>query len=233
MKIYIAGPMSGLAEFNRHAFHSAHIELTDQGHTVLSPAVLPDGLEQYEYMDICLAMLRCVDCIYMLKGWEDSLGAKAEHALADKLGLQIEYQRTMTAEHHCPSCGGIGWSATCDKCIPYQGAIMTTSPLKADSRSEFEAEFRKQYAFDKHLDLLLEMYNHGTDEEPEIDYYSLAARDAWKWWQASRAAIVVDLPSLKQSETGDRYQWSDGVSHFKHDTAGILHAAGITVKGDS
>lgn len=97
MKIYIAGPMSGLPDFNRTAFQMAHLNLKNDGHTVLSPAVLPDGLEQHEYMDICLAMLRCADCIYMLKGWEDSLGAKAEHALADKLGLQIEYQRTHAA----------------------------------------------------------------------------------------------------------------------------------------
>ncbi|HDL8447473.1 TPA: hypothetical protein PXR41_004461 [Yersinia enterocolitica] len=46
------------------------------------------------------------------------------------------------------------------------------------SREEFEAEFRKQYAGQPHIEMLLEMYNHGTDEEPEIDYYSLDARDA-------------------------------------------------------
>lgn len=119
MKIYIAGPMSGLPDFNRAAFQAAQEVLSEHGNQVLSPAVLPNGLEQHEYMDICLAMLRCADCIYMLKGWENSLGAKAEHALAEKLDLQIEYQRSMTKEHHCPSCGGIGWNATCDKCIPY------------------------------------------------------------------------------------------------------------------
>ncbi|WP_299996893.1 DUF4406 domain-containing protein [uncultured Cedecea sp.] len=95
MKIYIAGPMSGLPDCNRTAFQMVHVELRQQGHAVLSPAVLPNGLEQHEYMDICLAMLRCADCIFMLVGWEDSLGARAEHALAEKLGLQIEYQRAL------------------------------------------------------------------------------------------------------------------------------------------
>ena len=62
------------------------------------------------------------------------------------------------------------------------------------SRAEFEAEFRKQHAGNAYIEMLLKMYNHGTDDEPEIDYYSLAARDAWKWWKASRESLVVELP---------------------------------------
>ncbi|CAH3647104.1 TPA: DUF4406 domain-containing protein [Citrobacter freundii] len=92
MKIYIAGPMSGLVEFNRPAFMFTAAKLTGQGHTALNPAILPDGLSQAEYMDICLAMLRCAEVIYLLKGWESSPGARAEKALAEKLELQVIYQ---------------------------------------------------------------------------------------------------------------------------------------------
>lgn len=119
---------------------------------------------------------------------------------------------------------------------------MTTSPLKVeDSRAHFEAEFRKQYSFDKHLDLLLEMYNHGTDEEPDIDYYSLAARDAWKWWQASRAAIALDIDWPEANDD----TWKEGVEGayaMGHEDGKdkvviavrqAIRAAGITVKGDS
>ncbi|HEO9918795.1 TPA: DUF4406 domain-containing protein [Enterobacter asburiae] len=53
MKIYIAGPMSGLPDFNRAAFNHAHVFLGANGHVVLNPALLPDGLTQAEYMDIC------------------------------------------------------------------------------------------------------------------------------------------------------------------------------------
>lgn len=58
----------------------------------LNPAALPDGLSQREYMDICLAMLRCADAIHMLHGWQESEGAVAEHAMAKKLGIKISYQ---------------------------------------------------------------------------------------------------------------------------------------------
>lgn len=92
MKIYIAGPMTGLVEFNRPAFMFTAAKLTGHGHVALNPAVLPDGLTQAQYMDICLAMLRCAEVVYLLKGWEASPGARAEKALAEKLEMQIIYQ---------------------------------------------------------------------------------------------------------------------------------------------
>lgn len=92
MKIYIAGPMSGLVEFNRPAFMFNAAKLTGRGHVALNPAILPDGLSQAQYMDICLAMLRCADAIYLLNGWEASLGAIAEKSLAEKLGIEIKFE---------------------------------------------------------------------------------------------------------------------------------------------
>jgi hypothetical protein len=92
MKIYIAGPMTGFHEFNRPAFHEAAAVLKSDGHIVLNPATLPDGLSQFEYMDICLAMLRCAHAIYLLQGWELSAGARAEQALAEKLNLRRIYE---------------------------------------------------------------------------------------------------------------------------------------------
>lgn len=91
-KIYIAGPMSGLPGLNRQAFNRAAGHVVRRGNVALNPAILPDGLEQAEYMDICFAMLRCADGIFLLDGWQQSAGAKAEHALAEKLVLEIQYQ---------------------------------------------------------------------------------------------------------------------------------------------
>lgn len=44
-------------------------------------------------MDICLSMLRCADAIYMLEGWEHSAGARAENATAEKLEMEIIFQK--------------------------------------------------------------------------------------------------------------------------------------------
>tara|TARA_R110000772_G_scaffold109924_1_gene213301 strand:+ start:15311 stop:15982 length:672 start_codon:yes stop_codon:yes gene_type:complete len=88
---YIAGPMAGHVALNRPAFNAESHRLILNGHTVLNPATLPDGLTQAQYMDICLAMLRCATRIRMLDGWEKSEGARIEHALAVKSLIKVEY----------------------------------------------------------------------------------------------------------------------------------------------
>lgn len=91
-KIYIAGPMTGLPDFNKPAFHSKAQELEQEGFTVLNPAVLPDGLEHHEYMQICIPMVIVSDEIYMLEGWEQSKGVRMEHEHALDMGLSVTYQ---------------------------------------------------------------------------------------------------------------------------------------------
>lgn len=98
LKIYIAGPMTGYPDYNRAAFNAKASELMAEGHIVLNPAVLPGGLCQSEYMDICLAMVRSADAIYLLNRWEESVGARAEHALAEKLGLTVIYESPTNIE---------------------------------------------------------------------------------------------------------------------------------------
>ncbi|WP_449489538.1 hypothetical protein [Yersinia pseudotuberculosis] len=96
------------------------------------------------------------------------------------------------------------------------------------SQKDFEAEFRKQYAGHSHIEIMLEMHNHGTDEKPEIDYYSLAARNAWKWWQASRESIEIDLEHLGY------IQIEEGVFCLDYHTVkALLTSSGIRIKGES
>lgn len=87
--VYIAGPITGHENGNREAFFGAEQLLKQQGYIVLNPHCLPAGLTEFQYMDVCLAMLRSSDAIYLLDGWEASSGAIAERALAKKLGLLI------------------------------------------------------------------------------------------------------------------------------------------------
>lgn len=89
MKIYIAGPMTGYKNFNRDSFNDEAYLLKEEGHTPLNPAVLSDGLSQREYMDICFAMIRAADAVYLLQGYEQSKGALAELAYAEKLELEV------------------------------------------------------------------------------------------------------------------------------------------------
>ncbi len=94
MIIYIAGPMTGHDDYNRAAFNREASRLSQRGHTVLNPAILPDGLSDAHYMDICLSMLRSAEGVLLLPGWKASAGATAEYHYAYKLGL-----KTFTVMH--------------------------------------------------------------------------------------------------------------------------------------
>jgi len=78
MRIFISGKMTGEPNYNREKFHQAQKMLTDQGHAVMNPAILPDGFDYEDYMRICDVMLKCCDAIYCLKGWDKSTGATYE-----------------------------------------------------------------------------------------------------------------------------------------------------------
>lgn len=105
MIIYIAGPMTGLPDFNHPAFFSAALKIAANGHRVLNPAFLTEGLTQHQYMDICQAMVRSADAIFLLNGWENSPGALAELYQARKLGLLIITQKSAAPQHTVTSRG--------------------------------------------------------------------------------------------------------------------------------
>lgn len=112
MRIYLAGPMQGIKDFNFPAFHAAARVLRLQGnHTVFSPAEKDEeiygkdslksdkgdiadtkGFSLREALKIDMTWI-CdhAEAIALLPGWENSKGANAEWALAKALGLQIIY----------------------------------------------------------------------------------------------------------------------------------------------
>jgi hypothetical protein len=101
-KIYIAGPMSGYENFNFPAFHRAADKLRSDGWTVFNPAEKDDEAnldkEAVKTGDAAQAIAKGFDFreaymwdidkvingdgVYMLKGWEQSPGARGEHAAA-------------------------------------------------------------------------------------------------------------------------------------------------------
>jgi hypothetical protein len=114
--IYLAGPMQGYPEFNFPAFHRSAAFLRSLGHVVFSPAErdierhggkdiskdnatgdVKEATEKHGFSlrhalaedtdFICME----ADAIAMMPGWENSKGARAEHALAVALGHEIMY----------------------------------------------------------------------------------------------------------------------------------------------
>ncbi len=88
-RIYIAGPISSRPKTFKLYLNARADHLLATGCIPINPAILPDGLTEPQYMDICYAMIRAADGIHLLEGWEQSKGALAELAYAEKLELAI------------------------------------------------------------------------------------------------------------------------------------------------
>ena len=92
MKLYIAGPMTGLPEFNYPAFFDAAALLESVGHEPINPA-RTDGREGckgwLDYMRCSLRDIADCDGVATLPGWGDSRGAALEVHIARSLDLPI------------------------------------------------------------------------------------------------------------------------------------------------
>ena len=95
MILYVAGPMTGLPEFNYPAFNAAATELRAKGHDVLNPADIENDNDAGQpqawdwYMRRAIAMVARADGLAMLPGWENSKGARLEHSIGRALKLDI------------------------------------------------------------------------------------------------------------------------------------------------
>lgn len=90
-KIYISGPMTGIADLNAPAFNSEAARLLALGYQVENPAdvVLPDGATWADFMRADIPRLLACTHIRMLDGWTMSKGARLEHHIAISLGLEV------------------------------------------------------------------------------------------------------------------------------------------------
>ncbi len=101
-KIYIAGKMTGLPEYNYPKFFEKENELLGYGWTTVNPAQIARDFigEACEFSELTtdilnrlirleLEVLATCDSIYLIKGWETSVGTKKELQVALALGLEV------------------------------------------------------------------------------------------------------------------------------------------------
>lgn len=90
MKLYLAGPMSGLPQFNHPAFHAAAAKLRMAGHHVVNPAEINTDLTARwaDCMRRDLAELLTCGGVALLPGWKFSRGATLEVRVAQELGME-------------------------------------------------------------------------------------------------------------------------------------------------
>ena len=117
MKVYLAGPMRGIKDFNFPAFHVAAAQLRAEGHEVFNPAERDEeefgaeilktatgseaevaarmgfsdqlGLARKCFLADTMWICLHAEAIAIMPGWETSRGARAEKALGEAIGLEI------------------------------------------------------------------------------------------------------------------------------------------------
>lgn len=92
LRFYIAGPMTGLPEFNFPAFNDAEADLQAMGFETRNPArhgAGEPGQEWADYMRRDIPDLLECDAVALLPGWENSRGARLEVHIAKCLDIPV------------------------------------------------------------------------------------------------------------------------------------------------
>lgn len=107
MKVaYISGPYRAATEYavRNNILRAGNVALRywAKGYAVICPhmntAFFGGALDDSVWLEGDLRIMTCCDVVVMMKGWEASTGASAEHSLAKSLGMQILYDEEPTSK---------------------------------------------------------------------------------------------------------------------------------------
>lgn len=91
--VFIAGPMTGLPDWNRAAFYEAEEVLTSADIESINPSslafIIPEYAPHQMFVDTTCALVKHCQAVVRLPGWETSKGAKLEMAAAVRNGVPV------------------------------------------------------------------------------------------------------------------------------------------------
>lgn len=102
-KIFVSGPYRAETESEKaeniwHAVRVA-VRLWELGWCVFCPHSNTANFDNFSklppktYLEGDIVFLKCCDAIFMLEGWEQSVGSKRELEVALELGLEVYYEK--------------------------------------------------------------------------------------------------------------------------------------------
>lgn len=212
MKIYIAGPMRGLPEFNFPAFDAATRVLAAQGHETFNPADRDrdsgfdvTGMTGHENLADAGFSLRDAlhadtqyislhaDAVALLPGWEKSSGVAAEVALARALGLPVAEYGQFTA---------YGPAKVIESPVKPSGEIRTTSATGGEKGTKPE---RYDLIPIGALAQIAQLYGRGAEKYAAHNWrkgyewsksYAALQRHATQFWNGEDHDPEMELPHM-------------------------------------
>ena len=182
MRVYLSGPMSGIAESNFPAFHEWAAILRGQGYEVVSPAEIQEAGTWELCLRNDLRELCTCDGIALMPGWESSKGAHLELHVAHRLGMKVMH-------------------------LPLQFDLVSHLRRQADfSLRTFGPGARLQGVLDHIRKELVEVEESGGALSEWVDVVLLALNGAWR--AGNTPAQIADAIAAKQTKNQSR-TWPD------------------------
>lgn len=103
---YIAGPMTGIEDYNHPAFHAAEAMLRERfpNDEIINPATQFDGdqtLPRETYLRRAVENVAKSDRVFTLDGWTTSQGACLEVLIAHQIGVQVWHWEQVDDIYRC------------------------------------------------------------------------------------------------------------------------------------
>lgn len=98
MRLYLSGAITSDPNY-REKFARVQARLEAEGHQVISPLILPEGLAQNEYLHVDFALIDICEGVYFMKDWTSSEGAQLEWYHAMRENKEILHEESINVEH--------------------------------------------------------------------------------------------------------------------------------------
>jgi hypothetical protein len=225
MRLYIAGPMSGIPEFNFPAFHEAAAELRQMGMEVISPAEVDEATgfnpatdtaeSHLVYMKRDLQLVMDADAVALLPGWRGSKGARCEATVAATCGLPLYELR-----HH-PD-GGEGRTYLVPVTLPNwmpEIHVPTMDPVEPRTLQAVAAEWEEAITHVNGNERRVTDATTGGEKGTKPEAFSLIPRGA-----LGKVAIVYGVGAEKYARHNWRrgYAWSLSLDALDRHLAAFL-----------
>jgi hypothetical protein len=104
MRLYLSGAITSDSNY-REKSARVQARLEEEGHEVISPLLLPDGLLHHEYLHVDYALIDICEGVYFMIDWKMSTGAIKERHHALREGKIVLYETAIIKDRETRSEG--------------------------------------------------------------------------------------------------------------------------------